>query len=61
MTENRKESIIRCWKTFDKDTKIRIAAEFFRNLRLGEEHGDWWHFLDKKISTLTWNNSYCDT
>lgn len=61
MTENRKESIIRYWKKCDRDTKIQMAAEFFRNLRLGKENGDWWHFLDKKLSTFIWNDFYCDT
>ena len=53
MTEGQKNTIIRRWNLCDRNTKIRIAAEFFRILRNGEQHGDWWQFLDKKLSTLT--------
>jgi hypothetical protein len=53
MTEIQKDTIIRRWNKCDKDTKIRIASDFFKIMRNGELQGDWWHFLDKKLSTFT--------
>ena len=63
MTERQRDSITDRWNLCDRNTKIRIAAEFFRILRNGELQGDWWHFLDRKLSTLTFTGSdvYCDT
>jgi hypothetical protein len=61
MTDNQMDCIIRSWNLCDKNTKVRIAAEFFSILRNGELHGDWWHFLDKKLSTSTGHDFYCDT
>ena len=61
MTERQKDSIIYRWNKCDENKKLQIAAEFFRIMRNGELHGDWWQFLDKKLSTITWNDLYSDT
>ncbi len=61
MTERQRDFIIYRWNKCDKNTKLQIAAEFFTTTRNGELPGDWWQYLDKKLSTLTWNDLYSDT
>lgn len=53
MTEKQKDSIIRRWNKCDKNTKIQLAAEFFAIIRNDQLNGNWWQFLDKKLSTST--------
>jgi len=61
MTERQKDFIIRNWNVCDRRTQNRLAAEFFGKMRNGELRGDWWQFLERKLSTLTWNDYSCDT
>lgn len=53
MTKRKKGSVIRRWNQCDRNTKTRMAAEFFKSMRDNKLQGDWWQFLDKKLSTST--------
>ncbi len=53
MTERRKDNIIRCWNCCDRKTQLRIAAEFFSIMRSDKSQGDWWRFLNIRLSIST--------
>ncbi len=61
MTERQTDFIIYRWSKCDKNMKLQMAAEFFALMRNGELPGDWWQYLDKKLSTLTLDDFYSDT
>lgn len=49
MTSLQKEALYTKWKSCDRDTRIQLACEYLKLLRLDEEEISWFCFLETNL------------
>lgn len=49
MTAVQKETLYNKWNSCDRDTRIRLACEYLKILRSGEEQISWLLFLENNM------------
>ena len=52
MTSLQKEALYIKWNSCDRDTRVRIACEYLKLIRLDEEEISWLCFLDNNLGKV---------
>lgn len=52
MTLLQKEALYTKWNSCDRNTRIRLACEYLKLLRAGEEEMSWLHFLEHNLEDV---------